>query len=186
MHPRNDQVLANVPYFCLTPVYHAIPLPPCAFSYSEGNLISPQSALSPIAWVLTPSGSSGDTYLFPFLFPASPSLREGHFRACCSYRNFTWYLPIEGESIWVVHREEEGPSWDFGVCSIGLVAGSEDKDGRRKLLCVSKKPPCGAGRGSRGTPEASGTSCSCRGSCWLEMRFLKIQTGLDCMSGTWL
>lgn len=97
MHPRNNQVLANGPYFCLTPVYCAYPLPPCTFSYPEGSFISLQGALSPATWVPTPHSPSGDVCLF--LFPAPRSLGEGQFRASCSYQKFTQYLAVEGESL---------------------------------------------------------------------------------------
>jgi len=99
MHPRNDQVLVNGHDFCLTPVYCAYPLPPCAFSYPGGDFISLQCALSPVAWALDPPGTSGDACLFP---SSSPHLLpwDGRFRASCCYQKFTQYLALEGEGIW--------------------------------------------------------------------------------------
>lgn len=56
-------------------------------------------------------------------------------------------------------RKEKGPSWDSGVCFLGMAAGSEVMGGRREPLLAAgvwaRSHP--AGGGSRGTPEPSGT-----------------------------
>lgn len=56
-------------------------------------------------------------------------------------------------------RKKKGPSWDSGVCFLGMATGSEVMDSRREPLLAPGvwARSHAAGGGSCGTPEPSGT-----------------------------
>lgn len=117
MHPRNNQLLANGPYFCLTPIY---PLPPCAFLYSEGSFISLCDALSPVTWVLLPHSFLEDMCLFPSLFSASLFSRGTVQSQLLFTRSSHSTWQQKRKAFEVVSRKEQGPSWDSGVCFLSM------------------------------------------------------------------